>query len=501
MKRVVIIGSGLGGLSTAYILQKNGYQVTVLEQSHVIGGCLQCFIRSGVKFETGMHFIGSAAPGQTMNRMMRYLSLGDVPLVRLDTSAYDTINLQGQRFHFPNGREAFLERFTSYFPNEEKGLHRYIDIVNRIASASTLNSLTSENRDMAANTEYQTRSINEVLDSLFKDELLKKVLVGNLPLYSAELNKTPFSQHAYIFDFYNQSAFRIAGGSDAISFSLADSIRKMGGEVITKKKVRHILCDDNHAIGAETHDEQFYPADYVISTIHPNRLLELLDTRLIRPAFRTRINSIPQTSAGFAVYVKFRKESMPYMNTNFFSYTGDTPWNCEYYTEETWPKGYLYMHMAPLEGIESDGYAESGVILSYMNFSDVSRWVGTRVGRRGEDYEDFKRIHAEKLISQVNNDIPGFSSRVESYYTSTPLTYLDYTGTEAGSMYGVAHDINLGPAGRVPYRTKIPNLLLAGQNVNSHGMLGVLVGTIVTCSELVPAEVIYSQIKEANQNG
>jgi all-trans-retinol 13,14-reductase len=62
----------------------------------------------------------------------------------------------------------------------------------------------------------------------------------------------------------------------------------------------------------------------------------------------------------------------------------------------------------------------------------------------------------------------------------------------------VAKDISLGAAGRVPYRTKVPNLLLAGQNVNSHGMLGVIVGTIVTCSELVSAETIYRQIKESD---
>ena len=46
-KKVVVIGSGLGGLSTGVILAKNGYQVTVLEQGQQIGGCLQCFSRYG----------------------------------------------------------------------------------------------------------------------------------------------------------------------------------------------------------------------------------------------------------------------------------------------------------------------------------------------------------------------------------------------------------------------------------------------------------------------
>ena len=66
-------------------------------------------------------------------------------------------------------------------------------------------------------------------------------------------------------------------------------------------------------------------------------------------------------------------------------------------------------------------------------------------------------------------------------------------------MYGIAHDIHLGVACRVPHRTKIPNVLQTGQNINSHGILGVSVGTIVTCSELLTAEHIHKQIIEANK--
>jgi len=497
MSKVVIIGSGLGGLSCGYILQKNGYEVTVLEQGVQIGGCLQCFTRQGAKFETGMHFIGSCAEGQTMNMVMRYLGLlDDVKLSRLDTSAYDKVSLAGEEFHFPNGREAFIDKMTSYFPKEKDNLAKYVSIIDRIASASSLNSLTSEDRDVNANTEYQVRSINEVLDEVFDDELLKKVLVGNLPLYAAELDKTPFTQHAFIMDFYNQSAYRVVGGSDKIADSLARSIERMGGKVLTRKKVIEIECDDTHATGVRTEDDDFYEADYVISAVHPNRMLEMLDTKMIRPAFRSRISGIPNTAASFGVYVKFKENAMPYMNSNYYGYTGNSPWNCEHYSASEWPKGYLYMHMCHEDKAQ---WAKSGVILSYMNMEDVAKWTGTSIGHRGADYEAFKAEKAEILMRQVEKAFPGFMASVDSYFTSTPLTYIDYTGTEGGSMYGVAKDINLGAAGRVPYRTKVPNLLLAGQNVNSHGMMGVIVGTIVTCSELVPAETIYKQIKEANR--
>ena len=65
-------------------------------------------------------------------------------------------------------------------------------------------------------------------------------------------------------------------------------------------------------------------------------------------------------------------------------------------------------------------------------------------------------------------------------------------------MYGCAKDITLGTACRVPHRTKIPNVLLTGQNINSHGILGVLVGTIVTCSDFLTSDTIYKQIINSN---
>ena len=69
MKKCVIIGSGLGGLSCGCILAKNGYEVTVLEQGLQAGGCLQCFRRGDAVFDTGMHYIGSADRGQVLHKI------------------------------------------------------------------------------------------------------------------------------------------------------------------------------------------------------------------------------------------------------------------------------------------------------------------------------------------------------------------------------------------------------------------------------------------------
>jgi all-trans-retinol 13,14-reductase len=185
------------------------------------------------------------------------------------------------------------------------------------------------------------------------------------------------------------------------------------------------------------------------------------------------------------------------MNSNYYAYADDfSPWDSEHYTAEDWPRGYLYMHFCHEPNPK---YARAGVILSYMRFEEMTPWLGTTVGHRGEDYERFKHDRAERLIDSVEQAFPGLRDYIHHYYTSTPLTYLNYTGTPEGSAYGIARDISLGVSCHVPQRMKLPGLYLTGQNINSHGILGVLVGTVVTCSDLLGTEYVYEQIIKANQ--
>ncbi len=490
MKQVVVIGSGFGGLSSAVILAKNGYEVTVLEQDYQAGGCLQCFMRHGAKFETGMHFIGSAAEGQTLNRLLHYIG-ANIKLSQLNRGHYEVISLGGKHYAFANGRQKFIDTLCCDFPDQRDNLNRLWDIIEKVARASSLHSLKHTESADVLDTEYQLRSVNDVISNVITDEELRKVLVGNLPLYAAEKDKTPFSTYAFIMDFYNQSAWRVVGGSDNIAKSLIDTLRLYGSQVITKKKVISIDCDENKATGVTCADGSHYDADIIISDAHPELTMRLVDSKLIRPAYRHRIQNIPNTIGCFSVYIRFKDNEMPYMDYNFYGYNKNTPWGCEDYAEDEWPKGYMYMHLCDEENQE---YARSGVIISYMRIADVEQWRNTSIGQRGEDYEKFKCCHAEKLIDSVAREFPDIRQHIAEYYTSSPLTYLDYTGTVDGSMYGVAKDINAGSVSRIHHRTRIPNLLLTGQNINSHGILGVFVGTMVTCGEILGSENIFRQI-------
>jgi all-trans-retinol 13,14-reductase len=498
-KHVIIIGSGLGGLTCGYILAKNGYRVSILEKNTQIGGCLQTFTRYGIKYETGMHYIGSMEEGQVLHRFFNYLSLlPDVKLRPLDAKAYDIVSIAGQRFSFANEKEDFIHALAQHFPRERDNIRRYYKVVGDVANDSPLYSFRYKDSLTLLNPHYVKHSASEFIDEITSDPLLRQVLAANLPLYAGVRYKTPLYIHALIRDFYHKSTCRIVGGSDVIAGSLARSIRSMGGEIRSRAEVSAINCNDVRATGVTLKSGEETTGDYIISNIHPRRTLDLLHTPLIRKSYRDRILGLKNTVSSFTVYMQFKKDSVPYFNSNLYHYrTGDV-WNCPHYTEADWPRNFMYMHLC---SAVDQPYADAGIVFAYMDFKDVARWKGTPAGRRGEAYETFKRQKAERLLDELGKQMPDIRHRIERYHTSTPLTYLDYTGTEEGSMYGILRDCTEPVQTVVSQRTRISNLFQVGQNINSHGILGVIIGSIITSGEFVGVNTVMQQIKNVSHNG
>lgn len=507
-QHTVIIGSGAGGLVTGLLLARAGHRVTVLEQHRIIGGCLQCFTRRGVKFDTGMHFIGSAMPGQSLWHIWDALGLnGNVPLSELDRKGYNTIHLRGEQFRMANSREAFIEGFASRFPAERRGLEKYYDAVEAVASASMLSASDVTSPRLDSLLRYQSVPVDGFIADTIRDTLLREALVGDLPLHAPRRGMTPFAQHAFITDFYNRSAFRIIGGSDIIATQLASNIERLGGRVITSARVTAVKIRDGKATGVEISgidgSKDLIETDNVISDIHPARLMDLVEPGTLRPVFRSRIKSMPNTTGSFCLYLIFKEGRVPYEATNHFAYSPEvSPWDCENYKQEDWPRGYLYMHQAH-QGAASGGFARSAVVISFMHGEETSRWAGLSPHRRGEEYENFKAAKADRLLARLTSDFPALRGNIEYFEASTPATFESYTGTPGGSLYGVLRDINAGAAGRVPYRTRVPNLFLTGQNVNSHGILGVSVGAVMTASHLTGApeimRILNTPLKSSSQ--
>ena len=128
---------------------------------------------------------------------------------------------------------------------------------------------------------------------------------------------------------------------------------------------------------------------------------------------------------------------------------------------------------------------------------EVEEWKDLPLRQRGEKYENWKSLKADRLIKLVSEKFPELKGNIESYNVSTPLTLRDYIGTPDGGMYGTTLDFNNPMTSYVSPRTKIPNLFFTGQNVSLHGMLGVSLSSLMTCGEFIGINNLIKEVNEA----
>ncbi|NJO92864.1 MAG: hypothetical protein HC831_30765 [Chloroflexia bacterium] len=125
----------------------------------------------------------------------------------------------------------------------------------------------------------------------------------------------------------------------------------------------------------------------------------------------------------------------------------------------------------------------------------MKSWENTLIENRGADYQKMKKQKAEQLLNIVEQKFPDIRECIDEYFSSTPLTYRDYTGTVEGSMYGIKHDYNSPLHSVILPNTKIKNLFLTGQNTNLHGILGVSFSAVLTCGQLLGLNNIIAEIR------
>jgi all-trans-retinol 13,14-reductase len=220
----------------------------------------------------------------------------------------------------------------------------------------------------------------------------------------------------------------------------------------------------------------------------------MIEPGKIKKAFLTRIKNLENTMGMFTVYIVFKKETFPYLNHNFYHFNQDNVWVAGQYSPKKWPQNYLLMTTATSTSVS---YADCCSIITYMDYNELRQWEDTSVDNRGEAYVEFKKQKAEKLLCFVEQQFPGIRSCIDAYYTSTPLTWRDYTGTRAGSAYGILKDFNRPLESFILPKTKISNLFFTGQNINIHGILGVTISSVLTCAELVDIKSLINKIRSA----
>lgn len=497
---IVIIGSGLGGLACGTILAKEGYKVCILEKNKQIGGTLQTFVRDRIIFDSGVHYVGGLDNGQNLNTLFRYLGIMDkLKLRRMDEDVFDAIMFDDDPkvYRYAQGYENFIKVLLEDFPDEEEAIRKYCDGIKEVCSKFPLYNLRSGDYfEKVGVLEIDTQTF---LESITSNRKLQNVLAGTSLLYAGVPYKTPLYVHALVINSYIESSWRFVDGGSQIARHLSRQITSRDGVILKHKNVIKLKEEGGRLQYAETDEGERFYGDLFISNVHPTRTIEMTESDLIKKAFRSRLNSLDNSISTFYVNVVLKKNTLKYVNHNYYYFAENDAWCVLNYTEDNWPRGYAMFFTASSKG---DEYADAVTLMTYMNFSDVEKWSDTfntvsNEKSRGEDYEEFKKQKAEKLFALVEERFPGFIDSIETYYTATPLSVRDYIGTDDGSLYGIVKDYREPMKTFISPRTKIPNLFLTGQNLNLHGVLGVTVSSVLTCSEILGINYMIQKIRNA----
>ncbi len=496
---VVVIGSGLGGMVCATILAKEGRRVCVLEKNEQIGGSLQTFKREGITFDTGVHYIGGLAPGSNLYKIFNYLGIMNrLETVRMDEENFDTILFKNDvvEYGFGMGFEKFTKGLISKFPDEAPAIEKYCADMKRVCDSIPLYNLqVGEPQDMFS----FTTSVKQYLEQLTLNKKLQNVLAATNLLY-AGTHKTPLYVHALVVNSYLENAYKIKNGGDQIIKLMARVIKDNDGEIYRKHEVKSIDVEDGVAQYVTLGDGNKISGNMFISNIHPARTLELIDTNAIRPAYRHRINSLQNSVSTFVLYAILKPGTFKFCNRNHYYFQEENVWESACHADENWPLMYAMFEEIPETQHE---FAEAITVMTYMRYDEVEKWKDSfnttlHKTERNQEYQQFKKQKAEKLIDVMAIKFPNIRNCIQSYYTSSPLSYRDYMGTHDGSMYGIAKDYSDPMRTMISAKTKVPNLLLTGQNLNLHGVLGVTESALVTCSTVLGMEYLLNKINEVN---
>ena len=337
-------------------------------------------------------------------------------------------------------------------------------------------------------------SAYEEINKHIKDEKLRRVFAGNSGLFAGDRLTTSMYEYGMITNSNIDGAYAFVDGSQHLADLLSERIKTNGGDVMLKSKVKNIFLVNDTAEYVELESGERFSAKWIISSLHPAVTFSLLKNNTVyKKAFFTRMRSLPNTYGVFTTYLLLKPNKIKYVNQNHYLFNNPDVWA----TEGDYKGCNIPSTLLCMQPNSENEYTKVITLLTPMRHSEYERWNDTSLRNRTPDYEEFKQHYSETVIDFVSQFYPDLRNNVEKIYTATPLTYRDYTSTPQGCAYGIVKDCRNPLVTLMPAKTRISNLLLAGQSLNIHGCLGTTVSSVVTCSEILGVEYLSKKIGNA----
>ena len=468
----IIIGSGIGGLTTAAQLVAKGYAVLVLEKYLIPGGSAGYFDRSvdsgTYRFDVGASMIFGFGDKGTTNLLTRALASVDRQMETIP----DPVQIA---YHLPDGLtprvhrdyDAFIQELAGYFPHEAEGIRKFYDEAWRVFNyLNSMELLSLEELGYLLRVfgqapfsclglaRYLPVNVGQVARKYIKDEQLLKFIDMECYCWSVvPADRTPMINAGMVFSDRHYGGINYPkGGVGKIAEVMVDGFQEKGGEIRYGARVTKILRRGRKAIGVElANGETIYGRRIISNATRWDTFERLLPAEDLPRAERAWQQRYEQSPSFLSLHLGVEAEAL----------AGEV--DCHHILLEDWQRmedeqGTIFVSIPTL--LDPDLAPPNRHIIHTFTPSSMSQWEGLF----SSDYKAKKDRDAKALIQRLEALWPGLSERIELMEVGTPRTHRKFLGRINGSYGPIPRNRPLGLLG-VPFnRTSVPNLYCVGDS-------------------------------------
>ncbi len=486
----IVIGSGLGGLSSALHLAKKGFNVTVLEKQPKVGGYAQNFHREGYDFDVSLHLLPAMNSEGGLFKLLDYLQVADKLQITEHSPMFTS--MFPDNTYRPYGKEQAADYLKSIFPHESTGIDKYINIIKQIV---TDNGKLFWDGDIDLRNffpaTYFKKTYQQLLEDCFTDPKIFG-LMGQLwqstglpnTMCAANWSAEVFGSHILTGNYY------IKGGGQALSDAMADTLREAGCTVRTSCLVNKILLKDRKVYGVRLENGEELFSDTIISNANPVQVyFDLIGKEHLAKPFIFKMGTYKPSISLLTLYLGLDstgKEAGVADHTTFVNHTYD---NTVAYNrainEEFKNTDYIisdYTESDLTNGLKTTHPKDTGIV-QILEPANGSAW--TDISR--DEYRDKKQKVTDTILDKVSKKFPKLKQHIKIMELGTPRTMHLATRNPGGAVYGWAQTPDQADNWRFGGKSHFKGLFFTGAwaRGGGGGYMGAVVNGRVTSHQVL----------------
>jgi C-3',4' desaturase CrtD len=459
--QTIIIGSGIGGLTTAALLLQGGHRVTVLEAHMYPGGSAGTFYNRGYRFDAGATLAGGFSPGGPHARLAEQLGL-HWPIQPVDP-AWVT-HLPGMQItqwtdqqKWEDERQRAFPGLETFWQKQERLARISWDIASRPFpwppdKPADLVTLTKALRPATLRgAPYLLKSVASMVPrhapAEFRTFLDAQLLISS----QAVAQQTNALYGSAALDLPRRGVNNVRTGIGALSQTLVNWIRENGGKVLYRQPVNKIIIRGGKVTGVETSKGLQQDCDFLVANLTPWGLANLFEDDA-PAALIKETRQRPATWGAFTLYLGLDESALP----------AGMAEHQQVIVDPARPLGEGNSVFLSISPANDPTRAPAGMRAATVSTHTVVGPWWELAHSDPQGYAARKEEYTQRVFGAIEHALPGFRRAVRLALPGTPLTFQYYTNRPMGMVGGFAQTSLLNARGAW---TGVPNAWLVGDSV------------------------------------